>query len=221
PPRRLFAMAYDKLRQQMVVFGGYQTSAGGTTLNDTWVWDGSNWTQKFPPVSPPPRAVHAIAYDDARGEIVLFGGSDVSGNRYADTWTWDGSTWMQKFPVNSPQGRVVFNGMAYDAGHAQIVLFGGNTGVFPMLDDTWIWDGTNWTQKFPTSRPLGRDQHAMAYDAARGQVMLFGGTDEIRILGDTWIWDGFTWMQEFPSTTPPFRGGHAVAYDADRAQIVM
>jgi hypothetical protein len=32
------------------------------------------WQQLFPPVSPPPRASHAMAYCGARGVAVLFGG---------------------------------------------------------------------------------------------------------------------------------------------------
>jgi hypothetical protein len=33
-----------------------------------------------------------MAYDDAAGKIVLFGGVDGI-HSYGDTWTWDGSTW--------------------------------------------------------------------------------------------------------------------------------
>ena len=37
-----------------------------------------------------------MAFDGARGNAVLFGGSDVSPNRdFNDTWTWDGSDWTQ------------------------------------------------------------------------------------------------------------------------------
>ena len=52
--------------------------------------------------------------------------------------------------------------MAYDAARAQVVLFGGLDGQIlqdehPLeKDDTWVWDGTNWTQKSPANSPPPR-----------------------------------------------------------------
>jgi hypothetical protein len=46
------------------------------------------------------RAGHAMAYDAARGQVVLFGGWDRSYSN--DTWVWDGTNWVQKFPANAP-----------------------------------------------------------------------------------------------------------------------
>jgi pyruvate/2-oxoacid:ferredoxin oxidoreductase beta subunit len=110
--------------------------------------------------------------------------------------------------------------MAYDAARGQVVLFGG-VGYSGTLNDTWVWDGTNWVEKTPTTRPSGRYGHAMAYDAARGQVVLFGGHDASGPLSDTWVWDGTNWVQKFPSVNPPWRYGHAMAYDAARGQVVL
>jgi len=82
-------MAYDAARRQVVLFGGVNPNSG-VLLNDTWVWDGSNWTQKSPQTSPPAREGHAMAYDIARGRVVLFGGLDAKMNTLNDTWLWDG-----------------------------------------------------------------------------------------------------------------------------------
>lgn len=42
PARRgLPAMGYDPVRQQVVLYGGFD--AGRNDLNDTWAWDGENW----------------------------------------------------------------------------------------------------------------------------------------------------------------------------------
>jgi hypothetical protein len=65
-----------------------------------------------------------------------------------------------------PSGRTG-SAMAYDAARGQVVLFGGGNAT-QVFDDTWVWDGTTWTQKAPAHKPLGRSGHAMAYDAARG-----------------------------------------------------
>jgi len=56
------AMAYDAARGELVVFGGSRFSE---VFNDTWVWDGFNWTRKFPATSPP--AAVLARYDLRRG----------------------------------------------------------------------------------------------------------------------------------------------------------
>jgi hypothetical protein len=55
--------------------------------------------------------------------------------------------------------------MAYDAAHAQVVLFGG-IGSGALFNDTWTWDGTDWTKRTPAHLPSARYRHAMAYGAA-------------------------------------------------------
>ena len=49
--------------------------------------------------SPSARLVHALAYDSARGRVVLFGGSDSSFNLLSDTWVWDGTAWTDVTPI--------------------------------------------------------------------------------------------------------------------------
>ncbi len=65
-----------------------------------------NWVQQTPNISPPGRTGHALAYDAARGQIVMFGGANNVTTACAggcppylnDTWVWDGSVWTHKFP---------------------------------------------------------------------------------------------------------------------------
>src|SRR5581483_10745190 len=89
--------------------------------------------------------------------------------------------WTQRFPTNSPSPRS-------DAAIAQmggnVVLFGGLTGsdVTDVSDETWIWDGSNWTQitRFGLfgsgSHPPVRRDASMAYNENTGEVVMFGGT---------------------------------------------
>ena len=49
-------MAYDSKRGRTVLFGG---SAGNVNLNDTWEWDGQDWTQ-VADTGPPARGGHAM-----------------------------------------------------------------------------------------------------------------------------------------------------------------
>jgi RHS repeat-associated protein len=213
-------MAYDAARGQMVMFGGADPNIN-TAFNDTWAWDGINWTQKFPATSPPATSGHAMAYDAARQQVVMFGGA-VGSTIVADTWVWDGANWTQKFPANMPSPRL-HAAMAYDIARQQVVLFGGGPGSPTAFSDTWVWDGTNWTQKSPTTSPPARCCYGLAYDAVVGQTVLFGGTpDAINFYNDTWVWNGSTWTQKFPATIPTIpRFHHRLAYDTARQQTVL
>jgi Kelch motif len=216
-PRYIHAMAYDAAHGQVVLFGGFGTTAPGAR-NDTWVWDGTNWTQMSPANSPTPRYLPAMAYDATHGQVVLFGGYDQNTGIRNDTWVWDGTNWTQKSPTNIPPPRSEHK-MAYDVAHGQVVLFGG-MGSSAMLNDTWVWDGTDWTQKSPAISPSSRAYHEMAYDAAHEQVVLFGGYDS-SYRNDTWVWDGANWTQKTPANSPTPRAQHEMAYDALRGQVVL
>jgi len=161
----------------VVLFGG---SASGY-LADTWEWDGAQWTQRTPALSPSARNGLALAYDSARARVVLFGGGTAT--YLADTWEWDGTTWVNRMPAVSPPARDT-HALAYDSARGRVVLFGGVRSS--RLADTWEWDGTTWVNRTPAVSPPGRNAHALAYDSARGRVVLFGGYDGNGYLGDTW-----------------------------------
>ena len=172
------------------------------------------WTQKQD-IGPSPRFGHAMAFDAARGRVVLFGGGAFGDDRFGDTWTWDGEHWTQVENIG-PAARAG-HAMAYDSGRQRVVLFGGRA-VGGLLDDTWEWDGESWTQ-VQDSGPSPRDAHAMAFDAARGRVVLFGGAAGDPF-GDTWAWDGSDWAQQ-DNVGPSPRQGHAMAYDTVRERVVL
>ena len=67
--------------------------AQGRCTNDTWEWDGENWTQ-YEDIGPAPRSRPAMAYDSKRQRIILFGGSAGSIN-FNNTWEWDEENWTQ------------------------------------------------------------------------------------------------------------------------------
>jgi hypothetical protein len=214
------AMAYDSMQGVVVLFGG-GTSAGYN--DETWEWDGANWVLKNPANKPSGRCDHAMAYDSTRGVVVLFGGRISASPWYNDeTWEWDGTNWTQKSPVNKPSARVD-HAMAYDSARGAVVLFGGCMSASPRENnETWEWDGTNWTQKSPANKPSGRYDHAMAYDSIRGVVLLFGGYLYGGLYSDeTWEWDGTNWVLKNPSNNPSGRSDHALAYDSVRGVVVL
>jgi hypothetical protein len=210
-------MAYDAAQGQVVLFGGLATVS--SRLGDTWLWNGSNWTQASPANSPPARASGVMVYDAATSQIVLFGGVNAGGSDIGDTWLWNGTDWTQATPANSPSPRDDY-AMVYDAAHGEVVLFGGaSNGTY--LNDTWVWNGTNWTQLSPANSPPARYTPGMAYDAALGQVVMWGGYNGT-YLNDTWVWDGTNWTQETPQNSPTGRyASNAITYDAAQGQVLL
>lgn len=203
--RNSHGMAYDTVRQQVVLFGGYN----GSSMGDTWIFDGQNWIRRFPTTSPVDRWGHRMVWDAARNEIVLFGGTRNTG-RLNDTWTWNGTNWTQKTPTTSPAPREHYC-IAYDAARQRVVLFGGANGG----QETWLWDGTNWTAANPANRPQATDRSAMAYHAAREEIVLFGN------YGQTWLWDGTDWEQRGSFHVPSAKSWPTLIPDGTSNTILM
>ncbi len=222
--RRLrHAMVYDSAHERIVLFGGWD---GEEFLGDTWVWDGTTWTD---PEGPDPRQRHAMAYDNANKEVVLFGGAgDISESEtptLGNTWTWNGLKWKDVYiPEGKGPSPRTGHAMTYDGSKSRIVLFGGMPGSSP-FGDTWEWDGTKWTNVTPkVDSPNPRIGHAMVYDSAHERVVLFGGSDGQRRLRDTRAWNGSTWANVTPENegeSPSPREGHAMAYDSAQGQVVL
>jgi hypothetical protein len=157
-----------------------------------------------------------MAFDVARGRVVMFGGDSLQSRLFNDTWEWDGTNWAQVQDIGPPPR--LQHAMAYEAARQRVLLFGGNGGGVAM-GDTWQWDGDGWSQLTDTG-PFARSGHALAYDSRRSRVMLFGGTIEGQPMADTWEWDGSDWL-EVGNEEPPARQGHGLAFDEARSRIVM
>ena len=178
------------------------------------------WIQRFPLQSPGARDSHSMAYDEARSEVVLFGGFAVQG-ALSDTWVWNGSDWIQRFPIQNPPARYG-HAMTYDGARGEVVIFGGFPfPIGPLFSDTWLWNRVTWTQSL-ASGPSRRAAHSMAYDSVRKEVLLFGGSGQTGgALGDTWIWNGASWTRLFPIQSPPARMLFGMAYDEARDEVVL
>src|SRR5205807_2469554 len=80
---------------KVALYGGLDSLVGSPAprvFGNTWEWDGKHWTKRQD-IGPGPRWRHAMAYDSARGRIVLFGGLRVAGagegladSLLGDTW---------------------------------------------------------------------------------------------------------------------------------------
>lgn len=214
-------MAYDEATGNMVLFGGTRTTHG--VLNDTWTWNGSNWTEQWPETSPSPRKGASMTYDAATGNLVLFGGASRTNVEFGDTWIWNGSNWVEQSPGTSCPVRVDAS-MAYDPAIGRVVLFGGvgNQSGSLILGDTWTWNGSNWTKQATTTSPSARYLSSMAYDQVTGEMVLFGGYSRTEgFLSDTWTWKGTNWIKVSPATHPSVRWEASMAYDTATGSILL
>ena len=267
-PRRGHAVAYDSARDRVVLFGGVDAKtaggcngSGSSLCGWTWEWDGAGWSRRLPTDpegdgDPSPRLDHAMAYDSARGRVLLFGGHQgTEWGALSDTWEWDGASWARRAPVDPEDdgdpGARSEHAMAYDERRARVVLFGGLASRWHLikkatyLGDTWEWDGLSWSLAQEggledEESPDERGEHSMAYDRARARVVLFGGTTKwapepghedcdmtgLALCGVTWEWDGATRIWRLAAEGagdggPLPREKHALAYDAARARVVL
>jgi hypothetical protein len=207
-PRSRMDGATATLNGALFLFGGSGEQPSGridapgdfyaVMFGDTWVWDGSSWTEGYTPRSPP---INLGVMATLAGRVVLFGGEVADGTAAAidETWTWDGAVWTKAKPAQSPPAR--YSAAASTLG-GTIVLFGGYNGSGTILGDTWTWDGATWTQQHPLKSPSPRTGAAMATLGDR--VVLFGGEDRSGgWLGDTWAWNGTDWTQVATSGPSP------------------
>lgn len=92
-PGLLGCMATDIQRQRVVIFDGdHPTSmtTGGSQPNHTWTISAGQTTRLSTLLAPEPRQRAAMAFDSARGVMVMFGGIiSTYSVQYSDTWEFD------------------------------------------------------------------------------------------------------------------------------------
>lgn len=195
-------MAYDQAAHAAVLFGG---TAGGAPLGDTWTWDGAHWLERSGlTASPSARLGAAMAYDDQTQQVILFGGQGPSGDGLDDTWAWDGSAWHQLQPSHRPSAREGASAV-YDPALSEVILFGGmnDTTAKPSpIDDTWAWNGLDWTQLKPVQSPTGGVRPRLAFLAGANLVERFGDCIESHDNRLYWF-DGHSWTGASPTGSWP------------------
>lgn len=210
-PRGFAAMAYDGARKNVVLFGGARYRNASTVSDETWTWDGVDWTLRNPPEPrPQARQKHSMVYDAHRKVVILFGGAQGS-KALNDTWAWDGATWKRLYPEVSPDARHSA-AMAYDLCRAETVMFGGVTTLASNIEqstvpgETWTFNGSTWTKEPEQPlEPTPRAGAGMTYLPAAGKVLMYGGflTNEQSpnspkqpIDPRVRVWDGSQWTND-------------------------
>ncbi|MGH7294018.1 MAG: hypothetical protein ACRELB_03750, partial [Polyangiaceae bacterium] len=167
----------------LTLFGG---SAGGTSLGDTWTWDGTQWSAAG--TGPGPASgtatdatgnrtgassgtLHVTTPDPVFGSgTYVFGGLDstpTASPPYSfETWQWDGVSWNLVYTAHWPSGRA---DAASAVLGAQMLVFGGSgpdpvSGAVGDLGDLWAFTGNggDWTELAPASSGPGARSGASA-----------------------------------------------------------
>jgi Galactose oxidase, central domain len=224
PPARMLAgMAFDSVRDRVVLYGGTSVAADGFTgspLYDSWEFDGTTWKQIDNESVKVGRPI--LAFDKARNQMILMGvDTSFKTKMYRlDTAT---SKWVEITPEKLPdcvnEGAVV-----YQEHNQTLMATGGVCSVTQSFNDqTWEWNGTTWTE-IKTSMVLGRGTGmALAYDSLRQYALIYGGTDmlETEPRSTTHIYGAKNWRFAFTAVRPTARSLFTLTGDPGNNAVWM
>ena len=184
------------------------------------------------PTIPPPLHHEAVAFDEARGRLVVVGGVVPGGPgerpRPGGVWEWDGHRWTVPSPGPSGPGARYAAGVGYDPVARRVVVYGGRRDTAPdapevPLCDTWFYDGRAWTRADAARCVTTRGFSNVIHDAARGTLLLVEGPPDAREAPRPlrlWRWDGADWVLA-DSSGPRWQEAEVAAYDRARSVLVV
>jgi antitoxin component YwqK of YwqJK toxin-antitoxin module len=223
------AMAYHEKLGGVVMFGGRSgADDNAPKLNETWLRKDGKWQRVFADgTTPVARDYAAMAYDSARGVVVLFGGRREGRVVMLDTWELSETGWKRLEPRVTPDARCLAS-LVYDSKRQVCVLVGG-LGVnaenkAQTKSSTWEWNGTQWSDA--GAGPAGYGLSA-AYDEQRDAVVVHGGfADRTNALKPrTWVRQGDTrrWTESKIGSGIVFGDllMYGMVYDPDARSVVM
>lgn len=220
-------MVWDSRRKKMVLVGGNGEGVIGG-YHDVWEFDGTAWYQS-PAMGPLIGNGVGLAYDEARGEVIMYGGVVDFWTAEIATWAYDGTSWRIIARHNQGPPPRAYPAMAYDPVRQKTLLFGGRYGIKDpttgdvtdaWYDDTWEWDGNIWLKLNPPgARPSKRNAGGnTVYHHGWQKIVMHGGA-EYGCMKDTWIWDGVQWTELQTLNTPSGRCDMCW-YDANRDTLM-
>jgi hypothetical protein len=232
---------YDPNSNRMTIFGG-GTGTPLTCLNDNWILTGANgqsgtptWINSTPSgIAPTPRVYSGGVYDSDTNSMIVFGGSNCSGEYFNDVWVLSNangesgnSTWVQLTPSGTSPPARESGSAVYDSANNILTIYGGDAGGSPFAD-VWVLSNANgtggtpvWAQLFPTgSPPIARTGQTATYDSVSDRMTIFGGiNNDGTTLTDTWVLTSAnglggspSWIQIATQGTAPSLAYHSAVY---------
>lgn len=220
--------AYYASRGTVVMFGG-ETAQGPIVFSDeTWEFDGSDWTLN-PASGPQQRSRHVLEYvGPPLDRAVLYGG--FSNSYRGDTWSFTGSAWVAgpsgSAAPSGPLGPSGGNGVAepaaaVDSDRSRLIVFSGAKDTVNPSSYTFEMSAAlSWSTKaFGRGKPEPIYRSAMAYDSRRKRAVMFGGDLLSGLSSETWEFDGSNWELS-AATGPAARRLHSLVYMPERRAVV-
>jgi hypothetical protein len=239
-PRTHARMAWDTTNQVGVLFGGRSLVDGATgvahSADETWLWNGGRWLQRFPQNRPPARSAHSMAFDPNHGKVYVFGGrveavdKDSEPTFLNDLWAWKDDDWApaDADSATKPTPRH-YSGLAYDPVSDRLVMYGGNkygadgTTIDPNFE-TWEFDGTQWTN-VTGSAPPEVAKPVLTWDPSQHKIVMLG-VDVTATSGRMYTYDTatHTWTAVTPVTPavlPTCINEGYLSYDTIKQRLVF
>ncbi|MBL9000298.1 MAG: immunoglobulin domain-containing protein [Phycisphaerae bacterium] len=190
------SMCYDMARQRVLLFGGYGESSSPSypiPSNETWEFDGTDWTL-LPPTSstPNPTRVSLMAFDLVRNRTVLLSRRHDWYDSFTDTYEWNGVSWNLRSATAPPISSIfsihvpdIVGSLFFHGGRQRVVTLtnplAGASGT-----DIWMWNGFSWTNHDATLE--NTVLKSAVYDSHRGVIVAVD-----RLNGRIWEHDGTAW----------------------------
>lgn len=179
--------------------------------NDTWTWDGTDWTDLALPPMPanaqvrlPSPGQDQVVTDSATGSLLL-----VDEDRPA-LWRWSPAGWQTIHSAHvPPSGDMV---AAADPVTGGVLAVDEPRSVIQRMPElptqTWKWNGHDWVELHPAAQP-GAPYFMAQLDAS---VTVLSGSAQ-------WLWKHGDWQRQ-SSKVPMIGDGAQVATDTLTGQLV-
>lgn len=184
--------------------------------NDTWEWDGSNWTQITTATVPPVSDAAALAFDAANNRIFMTRADETQTMTWSvvDAWTYDGVDWTP-LPLAEPRVAGARHALVNSVTTGEILLV-DTSAVLAFVDQPPLVSEFGTGCGAPTPLLSARDQPTMGNSnfgldlacATPSSVAVFAGSDTATnqpLFGCTLLVGG----QQVTATVPTNAAGFA------------
>jgi hypothetical protein len=206
-------MTWQSSNNTVLYTGGVCATTAGD--EETYEWDGTNWTKIALTSFAGANIGSALTFDPDRQVAVLFGGAPSSGALLIGTYTYANKAWTGVAgDIAYPVPRSLFT-FATDPVNKVIYLFGGVNDVTSFAD-FWIYQNGMFHAQLTSNQPADCSSPIGAYDTDRSKLVVVCGTSA------TWEYDGATWKQyDNTKTAPPAHRFSSVVYDQSLKKSVF
>lgn len=227
PARQHPDIAYDRVRDRVVLFGGYRYKADGRTIEplyDTWEFDGAAWSEVQAAANGPKVDKPLLAYDIERKETLLVG-IDATFKTVMHRWDAEAKTW-RSITADPLPPCAHESTLTYQTHNQTVLLTGGVcSGQTPLAEEAWQWNGQAWTLldakvngRFAAERITGA---AATYDVQQGRFVRYGGTTRFGTISQsaTYVLRDLRWRVMVSPSRPTPRSLSVFRRDPARGKI--